>query len=445
MKRICLIISMFLTIFSAMLLPVTNVFAFEPDFSLASKAVYLLNLDTDTELFSMNATKRMHPASLTKVMTYLVTVDHVQDIYNTKVMIKKDILDMLLGTDSSMANIQAGDELTVKQLLQCLLIPSGNDAAMVLADYVGGGSIEKFVDMMNEKAVQLNCNNTHFINPHGLEDPEHYTTAYDLSLITKEAMKHPDFLEIASTVKTYYREGDERTFLVTTNGLINPNDPHYYMYAKGIKTGHCDESGYCLISMASYEGVSYLCVVLGAPSQDQVERSQRVHGEMIDSKNLYRWAFLNFSVKPISATSKPITKVKLNYVWNEDSMILVASPSSMLVLPIGVDMDSLDIVPDKVDSIDAPIQKGQKISKAKVYYANQLLGEVDLVADKTVEKSKILEAFATIRNIFKSKILLLCIAILVLLIIVYCSILIIQKRKMKRKKYILRKYNNYKR
>ena len=107
-----------------------------------------------------------------------------------------------MGTGSSLAGVLEGEELTAMQLLNCMMIPSGNDAALVLADYIGGGDSQKFVDMMNEKAKELGCTNTHFMNPHGLHDEQHYTTAQDLYLITKYAMTLPYFMEICS--KTYY-------------------------------------------------------------------------------------------------------------------------------------------------------------------------------------------------------------------------------------------------
>lgn len=422
-------------------IPSRQTFAFNPNFELHSKAIYLLNLDTDRDLFSKNAHEKMYPASLTKIMTYLITVENVTDINNTNVVIKKDLLDSLLGTGSSMSNIKSGDTLSIKQLLQCLMISSGNDAALILADFVGNGDINKFVELMNQKAVKIGCENTHFANPHGLEAPDHFTTAYDLSLITKEALKYPEFLEISSTITTCYREGDDNTFLVTTNKLINPNEPDYfYTYAKGIKTGHCDESGYCLASMASYDGMTYLCITLGAPSTDAAGNDIKVHGEMLDSKNLYRWAFLNFSVKPLSTTSKPITSVKLNYAWKQDQLILTVSPASMVLIPDGVSTNDLDVVPEKIASVDAPLKKGQKVSTAKIYYKGQYIGDVDLISDSDVKESKILHTFSVIKHIITSKWTVTTLMILIALIIIYLILIYIYRKQEKRKKYIQKKY-----
>ena len=159
-------------------------------------------------------------------MTYIVVYENVEDPDNTTVTISEKIRDELLGTGSSLSGIQVGDILTVKQLLYCMMIPSGNDAALALADFVGGGDVQKFVDMMNEKAAELGCTNTHFMNPHGLHDDEHYTTARDLAIITQYAMMLPDFMDITNTTNIYYKpyggpDAEEKRLLVTTNRLIH--------------------------------------------------------------------------------------------------------------------------------------------------------------------------------------------------------------------------------
>ena len=158
-------------------------------------------------------------------------------------------------------------------LLHGLMIRSGNDASLVLADYVCNGDINQFVEMMNQKAQELGCQDTHFTNPHGLHDENHYTTARDLYLITKYAMTLPNFMEISSKVSYVLpaTNKQETRRITTTNHLINQNAEgnYYYMYAKGIKTGAHDQAGYCLVSTAIRNGYSYMCVALGAPSVDE--------------------------------------------------------------------------------------------------------------------------------------------------------------------------------
>ena len=175
---------------------------FETNVSTQCKAIYMVNLDTGIVVYEKNAQEKMYPASTTKIMTYIVAVEHVADVKNTKVVVEQDVLNELLGTGSSLSGLEyfAGQAVTVYDLLNCLMIKSGNDAAMLLADFIGEGSIQKFVDMMNAKASELGCKNTHFMNPHGLHDTDHYTTAEDLAVIMQYAQTLPDFNEICSTV-----------------------------------------------------------------------------------------------------------------------------------------------------------------------------------------------------------------------------------------------------
>ena len=178
---------------------------FNANVDTSCKAVYMINLDTGITVFEKNSTEKVYPASTTKIMTYIVAVENVSDVKNTKVVVEQEVLDELLGTGSSLSglNFFVGQAVTVYDLLNCLMIKSGNDAAVVLADYIGNGSQQKFIDMMNAKAEELGCKNTHFMNPHGLHDPDHYTTAQDLATIMQYAQTLPDFNEICGTVSTY--------------------------------------------------------------------------------------------------------------------------------------------------------------------------------------------------------------------------------------------------
>lgn len=273
---------------------------FNIDFTPSCEALYLYNLDTNTVIYDKNSDKKMFPASLTKIMTYIIVADNVKDFDNTFVTAKKETLDVLLGTGSSVSGIKANDVLSVTQLLHCLMIKSGNDAALVLADFIADGNVDNFVDMMNQKAAELGCSNTHFVNPHGLHDDDHYTTATDLMIITKYAMELPQFMEICST-PTSYILGKDKYPLVTTNSMIDQarGGKYYYQYARGIKTGHTEKAGWCLVSTAVYNGYSYLCVALGAPFKDATGTKILDNYAMLDSKAIYRWAFTNLELKPI--------------------------------------------------------------------------------------------------------------------------------------------------
>lgn len=424
-----------------------NAAAFNIDFDTYSAAIELVNLDTNTVVYQKNDTVRREPASTTKIMTFIVVSEHIQDLDGTIITVDKKVVDKLLGTGSSLSGIKENDQLTAMQLLNCMLVPSGNDAALVLADYVGGGDVDAFVDMMNQKAQELGCTNTHFMNPHGLHDGNHYTTAADLAKITQYAMSLPHFTDICSQTRYTYKpvggpEAGKTRILSTTNYLIDKNalgGKYFYTYAKGIKTGHHDQSGYCLVSTATADGYTYLCVALGAPDIDENGKEITTRGEMIDSKNLYKWAFLNLELKPIINGTDAVGEIKLNNAWNKDKLLLVAEKNYSAILPKTVSANSVIITPHVPESIDAPVKKGQIIGTATLSYAGQELTTINLVASESVERSELLRSANLVKSIFTSTWFIAIVGIIILLVIIYIILALIYNRKKKN----LRKVKKY--
>ena len=414
------------------------------DFETTAKAIQLVNMDTDTVVYQKDADKKMEPASTTKIMTYIVTVENIKDLDGTIITVTQRVVDELLGTGSSLAGVMAGEELTVMQLLNCMMVPSGNDAALVLADYIGGGDSQKFVDMMNEKAKELGCKNTHFMNPHGLHDDNHYTTAEDLCIMTKYALGLPYFSEITS--KTYYEIPPTNTSpqarkIYTTNMLITQNSGgnYYYKYCKGIKTGSHDQAGYCLVSTAMKDGYSYLCVTLGAPSVDAEGKRVQTNGSFVDTKALYEWAFDSLRLKTVLHQEESVGQVKLDLAWNQDKLLLVPEKDYSTILPKDVSETSVIITPHLPESVEAPVKKGQIIGTATLSYANQTLTEINLVASESVERSELLHSANTVKEIFSSTWFLIVAAVIVLLVVIYIILAIIYNRKKKN----LRKVKKY--
>ncbi|MVB11299.1 D-alanyl-D-alanine carboxypeptidase DacF [Caprobacter fermentans] len=414
--------------------------SFPVDFDTSCAAIALVNLDTGTTVYQKNADTRREPASLTKIMTYIIVSEHVKDLQGTRVTVSKEVVDRLLGTGSSMSNIRVGNVLTVYQLLNCMMVPSGNDAALVLADYVGNGSVDKFVELMNEKAKALGCKGTRFANPHGLHNDQHYTTANDLVKITRCAMSLPYFMQICSQTRYTYKPvggpdaGKQMPTLSTTNLLIDKNalgGKYFYTYAKGIKTGHTDEAGYCLISTASAYGYTYLCVALGAPSVDANGKAVTARGEMLDSAALYRWALTKLELKKIVGTDQSLGEVKLNYAWQKDSLLLSAEKSFSAILPKDVSSSSIIINKTIPDHVDAPVKKGDVIGKATLKYADQTLATINLVASESVERSELLHMTDVVKSIFTSIWFLIIAALIILLVVIYIILTLIYNRKKK--------------
>ena len=420
----------------------------QPDLSLLSQSAELVSLDTGAVLFQKNPDKRMEPASLTKIMTFIVVSEQVKDLDNTRITVKKGVLDKLLGTGSSMSGLKSGDVLTAYQLACCMLIRSGNDAAMVLADYAGQGNTDAFVDKMNREAARLGCKNTHFANPDGLHNPDHYTSASDFIKISEYAMKLPHFKEITAKEVYTYRpvggsESSQTRTLWTTNSLIisRTDNSYYYKYANGTKTGHTDESGYCLVSTASADGYSYLCVVLGAPSVDKNGKEITQRGEMTDSRNLLKWALNSFEWKKVLQKNDPCGEVGLNNAWNKDKLLLISSQEYSAILPKNLSSDSIVITRNIPKSVDAPVKKGQKIGTAALSYGNQRMATIDLVASESVEQSALLKTVGILKSIFTSVWFIVIVSIILALTALYTILFLYTNPKRRKRK--LRKIKKY--
>lgn len=443
-KKLILLLSVLIVVSMACPLFSTQAATFQNDVETTTESLYLYNLNFETPVYEKNAQEERAPASTTKIMTYIVTIEHVEDPDNTVVTAKPEVLDLLAGTGSSLSGVLPNEELTVTQLLHCLMLPSGNDAAMVLADYVGNGDIQAFVDMMNEKAQELGCSHTHFMNPHGLYDPEHYTTAEDLAKIARHAMDTPKFMEITSKTTYELPPSNVRSTpktLQNTNSMMVSSSVYYYQYVKGIKTGWLDESGKCLVSSAMKDGYSYLCVALGGKDKD--DDGLKYDGAMVDSRRLYKWAFENLEKKVIVSKDKVVAEVPLELAWQKDRLHLYPEEAVEALLPSDVDPSSITITPndDVVSNVTAPVKQGTVLGSATLSYANQELATVNLVASEDVERSELLYLMNGIKNVVTSKWFLLAVGLLVILFVVYLVISTIYNKRNKRRRKV-KKYRN---
>lgn len=238
-----------------------NVFATEPELNVDSAIT--VEVSTGKVIYEKNAHDKRFPASTTKVMTALLVLENCE--LTDKATVSYDALSAV-PEGYSTANLQVGETLSIKDLLYALLVRSANEAANVLAEHVAG-SVQSFASMMNTRAEELGCETTHFVNPNGVHNEDHYSSAYDLYLIAKEAMKNPTFREIVST-RSYTLPATEqyniadRSFSNTNYLLHASSKNYYYRYAIGIKTGFTSQAGNCLISAASKDNLEFISVVL---------------------------------------------------------------------------------------------------------------------------------------------------------------------------------------
>ncbi|MCL5040162.1 MAG: D-alanyl-D-alanine carboxypeptidase [Firmicutes bacterium] len=348
-----------LLLLAAFLLP-TPVFS-QP--SLGSSSAVLMELDSGRLLWEKEGSLRWPPASTTKILTALLVLE------NEGMEEKVKVSRRAATTAGSSAWLQEGEELTVRDLLYALLLPSANDAAVALAEKVGG-SVEEFVRLMNEKALQLGAKNSHFANPHGLPQEDHYSTARDLALITREAWKDPNFRQIVGT----------RTWEVPCPGrqvnrlFYNRNRLLWeYPAARGVKTGFSLTSGPCLVAAASNREMELCAVLLN---------SQQAFGE---AAQLLEYGFSYWEKVPVASRGIMVRTLPLSG-GREDRLPLVYQKSLFLPLQEGEE-GQLRREEDLPTGVRAPVKKGAPLGTVSFWLGQEKVGEVTLAAGKDVERA----------------------------------------------------------
>lgn len=417
---------------------------FTPNFTVSSEAAVLINLDKDVIVYEKNPTKKMYPASLTKIMTAIVVLDHVKDLDNTEYEAPLAVFDDLYGKNPSAVGYSRGEIVTVNDLMYSMLMASACESAGILAYHVGGESIPNFVDMMNQKAKEIGCTGTNFANPHGLFDENQYTNARDMALIAKYAVdNYPKFVEIATTTEytlsgTNYHEEDWTT-IHHTNAMVLKGE-YYYEPARGLKTGTLDESGRCLAAMATRDGNNYLLVTLGAPMYDA--EGNKIFTQYEDHENIFEWAFNTFSYDKILSTTDEITEIPVKLGDDAEHVLLTPSEDFYTLWPNTLDLSSLkreintkDYL-DSDGSITAPVEKGQVLGTYTLSLSGEVLCTVDLIARDGVALSQIeyniMKAKAFVGSFWFKLAIVVAAALIVLYIVVY--VLATKKRRHKMKK-----------
>ena len=363
---------------------------YTPD-SIDAKAALLVNLDNGAVVTEKNVDLHMAPASITKIVTAIVVIENCDDLEKV-VTVQEEALRLLEGTNSSTAGLRVGEELTVRQLLYCLLTYSANDAANILAMEMSG-DVKTFVAGMNAFVTALGCQDTHFVNPSGLDAEGHYTTARDLYTIYAYCLRNSLFADIVGT-KVYElpadNKNDEARELRNTNSLFNEGIPDYYFeYARTGKTGTTDAAGRCLISTASYDGYNYLCVILGGEMKDYDDDGVDENMAYIETKRLYKWAFDNLRLRQVADPNIAVGKIPVELGRRVDSVLFGPGESVSALVPAGVNAQSVLIEPgpDTPDTVMAPLHKGDVIGTASILYAGEPIAEVPIVVMEDVERS----------------------------------------------------------
>ena len=360
---------------------------------LTAQAVVLVDLDSGMILYEKNMLQQRSPASLTKVMTILLALEAAD---RGEVSLSDTVtagLDCQQGMsdDSSSVYIVAGEQMSLRDLIYCAAVSSGNDACNVIASYVGG-SISSFVDQMNERAGALGCTATRFVDPNGLSSDD-LTSAYDLYLITREAMKHPDFLDICNTIKYTVpatnvnpeRELKNSNALISAEGIYGAG--YLYEYAAGIKTGYTRAAGYCLISTAEKDGVRLLSIVMGCDGPYLSDTETRYN--FVDAAKLYDWAFDNFIPRVVLSADDIVEHAQIQHAQGDGLVGLKPQHDVALLLPSDAAPGQEDVrITLFEDQLDAPVAIGDVLGEAHVFYNGSEFASVKLLAAGNVELAR---------------------------------------------------------
>ena len=400
---------------------------------LYAHSAILIEADTGEVLFEKNADEIMFPASTTKIMTAYIALQ-MSDLENDVVTVSQNAIDLVPPTYQTIPLI-AGEQVPMLDLISVMLIRSGNEAANAVAEYLAG-SVESFADLMNQTAQMLGCSpNTHFANPSGVHDENHYTTAREMATITEYALTMPYFTDVTS--QTYYTQpptnmtSEERT-VTTTNRMLLSYDDEYYTYATGVKTGSLNESGYCISATATYDGYSYLVVCMGSPYIDSEGNHIDYHGEMYDAATLFRWAFLNIENKTLVTDGELLGEVNLKYAWDKDRLQVLAQGNLTATLPSSLESGAITTKLDLPESVKAPIKKGDYVGTATFYYNGAELSTVALVAAESVERSEIVQVLQQGQEVLTSTWFIVTATILLVLAAAYAILAILMNRKNKK-------------
>ena len=367
MKKICLVLFAFLV-----LIP----FAYAEDsLGLKSESAILMDASSGKILYEKNIDEKLPMASMTKIMSMLIIMENIENgslDYEDKVLIS----DAASGMGGSQVFLQAGEEYLVNDLLKCIAISSANDAVVAMAEKISG-SVDAFVGLMNDKAKELGLKNTHFANPHGLDNEDHYSTAYDMAVMAKELLKYENILKYTSIYEDYLTKPDgSQIWLVNTNRLVR-----FYDGVDGLKTGYTTEAGYCLTATAKKNNFRLISVVM---------KSSSAEARSSDTSTLLTYGFNSFKNNIIYSKDKvlgtlPVQKGKKKEV----DVYLREDATEILSITKKASDYSFNI---KVDKLIAPIKGGTIVGSAEIIDdEGNILDEVDIIVKEDIERASFLD------------------------------------------------------
>lgn len=357
----------------------------EEPFKLEAKSAILIDASSGEIIYEKNIHEKLPPASITKIMVLLIAMEDL-DSGKIKLDDKVHVSANSARMGGSQVYLEEGETQIVDELFKAICLRSANDAAVALAEHISG-SIDVFVQRMNERAKQLGMLNTNFKNATGLPDEEHFTTAYDISLMSRELIQYPKIHEWLTIYMTDIKVGknkDVTQTLVNTNKLIRD-----YQGANGIKTGLTDEAGHCLAASAKRGNLSLISVILGGPTSNS---------RFLESKQLLDFGFANYDSIPICKKNEVIKRIKVSKGKDSELNIVAENDCSLLIKKgTSKEIEKEILIPEV---LEAPCEKGQKVGEIILKNNGIEVGRVDLVTKDALKKASIIDMLKKITTLF---------------------------------------------
>lgn len=369
-KLCCLVLSIFIFCFGI------NVKAEDLNLAQNAKSAILMEASTGEIIFEKNSHEKLHPASMTKMMSMLLILENIE-----KGVINWDDIVTVSSNASSMGGsqilLETNEQMSVSDLFKGIAVASGNDAVVAMAEKIAGTE-EEFVNMMNKRANELGLTDTNFKNCHGLDDANHYSSASDMAKIAMELVKHEKLFEYTSIYEDYLREGTDRKFwLVNTNKLVR-----FYSGADGLKTGYTGEAGFCLTATAKRNGMRIIAVVMGEP--DSKTRTSDV-SSMLD------YAFAQYETETFLSTESILDTININKGKKE--YVNIVPKENVTILNKKTDNKKNATYNLEMYDMKLPLKKGDTVGKLSVYVDDNLYRDIDVTVSDDIEKADILTLY----------------------------------------------------
>lgn len=378
MKKILLMIVTFMLLFTSA--GIHLVLADDLKLAESAKSAILIEASTGKILFEKNADEKLHPASMTKMISMLLIIEAIKDgVINWDQVVT--VSENASSMGGSQILLETGEKMSVRDLFKGVAIASGNDAVVALAETVAG-SVNNFVGMMNKRAKELGLTNTNFKNPHGLDDANHYSSSRDMSIIARELVKYKEVLDYTKIYEDYLREDtDRKIWLVNTNRLVR-----FYDGVDGLKTGYTEDAGYCMTATAEKDGMRIIAVVMG--EETSKIRNQEV-SEMLD------YAFAQYKVINMLKNKNTIGEYRVEN--GKDEYVLIVPKEEATMVKKKSDKDEALTYDIKIKSLKAPLKVGDDVGTLTIKENGQKVKTVKLTVAKDVDRANFGNLF--LRNV----------------------------------------------